>query len=313
MEPKPKKNTATIEEKDEEQSALSSPLDLTSEILLRLPEQSSSITTDPYFINLFKTRSPRTSLLLCFRKDNKLFVSSIPQHTQNSNSKRQFLPLPKPNPSEGLSYKTSFIGYDPIDGKHKVVCIPYSCNMCQVLILGSAQESWRMVETKYKHCFNVQISMRCIKGVIYYLALIATFRDEWVLLSFDVRSEKFHKIRLPSYMDPNTLINYGGRLACADKKKNKRFWILEDAEKHMWSSKDCRLRFGLFDKSLKTNFKLKDFTHAGEFVYAPSTFHKSRFEFKRIADDEPEPDDGVGNDMYELHVFPNHIESQMSL
>ncbi|CAA7018525.1 unnamed protein product [Microthlaspi erraticum] len=74
------------------------PRDLTSEILLRLPEKSvarfrcvsklwSSITTDPYFINLFETRSQQPSLLVCFRKNGKLFVYSIPQHTHTLHQK----------------------------------------------------------------------------------------------------------------------------------------------------------------------------------------------------------------------------------
>ncbi|KAL1212374.1 putative F-box protein [Cardamine amara subsp. amara] len=73
------------------------PNDLASEILLKLPTKSivrfrsvsklwSSITTDPYFINSFKTRDSRKpSLLLLFRRMDKLFAFSLPQHHQNSN------------------------------------------------------------------------------------------------------------------------------------------------------------------------------------------------------------------------------------
>ncbi|ESQ30710.1 hypothetical protein EUTSA_v10012144mg [Eutrema salsugineum] len=77
-------------------STLSFPLELTSEILLRLPARSvfrfrcvpklwSSITTDSYFIKSFETRSfLQLSLLVCFEKDGTLFVYSILQHRQVS-------------------------------------------------------------------------------------------------------------------------------------------------------------------------------------------------------------------------------------
>ncbi|CAA7031278.1 unnamed protein product [Microthlaspi erraticum] len=75
-------------------STWSLPVDLTTEILLRLPEESvarfrcvsklwSSITTDPYFINLFETRSPRPSLILCYIKDDNLCVSPTFSHSSS--------------------------------------------------------------------------------------------------------------------------------------------------------------------------------------------------------------------------------------
>ncbi|ESQ30712.1 hypothetical protein EUTSA_v10012245mg, partial [Eutrema salsugineum] len=222
----------------------------TSEILLRLPEKSvgrfccvsklwSSITTHPYFINLFETRSPRPSLLLCFIKDRNLFVSSIPnihilfiriqtslslrlnqylivifwnsqknivtycwESIQRSGKpivwnprKRHVSTFPKPR----LSWKTReiFLGYDPIEGKHKLMCIPSrrSSDVCRVLTLGSAQESWRTVKTNHKHRSRFRNSGRCIDGVIYYIAHMYRTID-WVIMSFDVRFEKFHVILL---------------------------------------------------------------------------------------------------------------------
>lgn len=68
------------------------PLDLTLEILSRLPAKSivrsfcvsklwSSFTKHPSFINFCATRSSaRPSLLLTFHKDNKRFVFSFAQH-----------------------------------------------------------------------------------------------------------------------------------------------------------------------------------------------------------------------------------------
>ncbi|XP_019098989.1 PREDICTED: putative F-box protein At3g10240, partial [Camelina sativa] len=362
------------------------PLDLTSEILLRLPEKSvvrfrcvskpwSSITTDPYFISLFKTRSPR--LLLCFKANDKLFVSSIPQHHQTFDtwnksysssqpidgyhmelkfprslsyfrptesvqglicfqesdtpivwnpSTRRFLTLPKLN----TSWKdiTIFLGYDPVEGKHKVICIPFSksCDDCRVFTLGSAQKSWRTVRTNYNHRSDYPTSGRCIKGVVYYIAFVYSM-DVWVLMTFDVKSEKFDMIQLPpSDVHKDVLIPYEGRLACVDRKRNMkkgiRLWILEDAEKHKWSNKDFLAPLGHFNRSLGCNFLLKGFTSAGEFIYVEQMFHKPsyilfcdpvrnsfrRFELKGITDDQSVLSTVHG---FTLHVFPNHVESQL--
>lgn len=96
--PKEKKRKVNRKRRTQSKSTSSFPLDLTTEILLRLPARSvlrfrcvsklwSSITTDSYFIKSFETRfsTLRPSLLVCFKEGDKLFVSSIPQHNHNSN------------------------------------------------------------------------------------------------------------------------------------------------------------------------------------------------------------------------------------
>ncbi|CAN8302824.1 unnamed protein product [Cochlearia groenlandica] len=91
---KPKKRKVFQRNSSQSNSSSSSlHKDLTTEILLRLPEKSIAkfrrvsklwltITTDPYFIDLFETRYPRPSLLICYKEGENLFVSSIPQHRQ---------------------------------------------------------------------------------------------------------------------------------------------------------------------------------------------------------------------------------------
>ncbi|CAA7055308.1 unnamed protein product [Microthlaspi erraticum] len=366
-------------------STLSFPLDLTSEILLRLPEKSVarfgcvsklwlSITTDPYFINSFEARLPKPTVLLCFKEGNKLFVSSIPQHDhlfkeesssysssqpiyryhmefpKISNvpptesvkglicfqesaapivwnpSKRQFLTLPKPRLSWNDRIKV-FLGYDPIEHKHKVMCMPLNrtCDVCRILTLGSDQETWRTVKTNHMHRSSWDTYGRCINGVIYYQAYIYHTRV-WVLMSFDVRSETFRKLNLPAAISRDKLLNYKGRLACVGDKgrfiEKNTLWILEDAEKQRWSYKNFDVPFGHFDDSLRTSSELKGFTQAGDLIYAPYTFGKShyilfcdpvtiryrRFSLGGIADDEARPI--PLNHYYStptLHTFPNHI------
>ncbi|EFH70329.1 hypothetical protein ARALYDRAFT_314223 [Arabidopsis lyrata subsp. lyrata] len=338
------------------------PLDLISEILLRLPEKSVarfrcvsklwlSITTRNVVVGL-------PSLLLCFTEYENLFVSSIPQHhhsLQDSNksysssqpidryhlkfllhnnfpltesvhglicfqesatpivcnpSKRQCLTLPKPRKSwERL---TVFLGYDPIEGKHKVMCLPFrrSSDVCRVLTLGPAQESWRTVKTKPTHCSDYHTSGRCIKGVVYYIAYVYG-TDVWVVMSFDVRSEKFGMIQLPSDFHRDPLIACVRKTTETDGKMT--LCILEDAEKHKWSNEISN-----------TYLKVKGITHAGEFIYVPDVVRKSsyilfydpvrnsfrRFELKGVIEEK-----SVLNNLFYrmLHAFPNHVESQMSL
>jgi len=387
-----KRKVVSKSKRTQSKSASSLPLDLTSEILLRLPEKSIarfrcvsklwlSITTDPYFINLFETRSPRPSLLVCFIENDKLFVSSIPQHLhslQNSKrsysssqplyryhmelpegcsiysstesvqglicfktskmpivwnpSKRQLITLPIPR----LSWNniTVFLGYDPVEGKHKVMCLPFrrSSDVCQVLTLGPAQEfSWITVKTYHKHCSDYQSSGRCIKGVVYYIAQVY-HTHAWVLMCFDVRSEKFDMIKLHADIYREILITYEGRIACVEKRTTKDDYIalciLEDAKKDKWSSKDILAPFGHFDERLRTFFQLKGCTHDGEFIFVSSTFRKMdyilffdpvkktfrRFELKEIADDQARVNNGDPyGPIFAFCAFLDHVESQMSL
>ncbi|CAF1947013.1 putative F-box protein At1g47790 [Brassica napus] len=372
MEPKEKKKKRkTRYRKGRTQSI---PTDLTIEILSRLPEKSvarfscvsklwSSITSDPSF--------PRPRLLLCFQKydDSDLYVSSIPQHTRNSNNRsyssslsfdhhhmmklpscynlfsskesvhglicfqksenpivwnpstRQFIALPiLPIPCKDWKKTTLLLGYDPIEGKHKVVCLPFkrTCYVCRVFKLGSGQKSWRNVKTNIQHRPTSDTYERYIEGVIYYLA-------SSVVMSFDVRSEKFDMIKLPSGYFSGLLITYKGRLAFFSRMSyttnHRKLWILEDAQKHIWSGQDFLLPFADLDY---LSFKLTGFTHAGEFIFVPTRRSQSshillydpvrnswrKFEFKGLADkvslhNEHRP--------YALHVFPNHIDSQVSL
>ncbi|CAL9218010.1 unnamed protein product [Arabidopsis halleri] len=281
---------------------------------------SSSQSIDRYHLKfpLHNNFPPTESVhgLICFQESATPIVCNP--------SKRQFLTLHKPRKSwERL---TVFLGYDPIEGKHKVMCLPFrrSSDVCRVLTLGLAQESWRTVQTKPTHCSDYHTSGRCIKGVVYYIASVYR-TDVWVVMSFDVRSEKFGMIQ-PPRDDP--LIAYEGRLACVRKSTETdgkmTLCILEDEEKHQWSSKGFRAPIFHKDKSSNTYLKVKGITHSGEFIYVPDVVRKSsyilfydpvrnsfrRFELKGVIEEK-----SVFNNFFYrmLHTFPNHVESQMSL
>ncbi|KAL0733273.1 hypothetical protein Bca4012_009483 [Brassica carinata] len=259
--------------------------------------------------------------LICFHKSDKLIIWNP--------STRQFLVLPALLPSSNDSLL--LLGYDPIGCKHKVICIPRkrTCHGCQVFRLGSdlISWSWRRVGANQAHFPSVYTHGRCVEGVIYYLAF-SSVRFRMVVMSFDVRSEKFDMIELPrNLIGRLLLINYKVRLACFDKNIERGFWILEDAQKHKWSSQRFLSPCGGCDlmMSVGTGLNLKGFTHAGEFIYAPDKFSQSfyillcdpvrnscrRFEFKGSADDESvhSGDEDEDGSMYALHTFPNHIDS----
>ncbi|XP_019091126.1 PREDICTED: putative F-box protein At1g47765 [Camelina sativa] len=224
---------------------------------------------------------------------------------------------------------TIFLGYDPVECKHKVMCMPFrrSSDVCRMLTLGSAQEKWRSVKTKPTHRSDSHTSGRCIKGVIYYIAYV--YRTSvWVIMSFDVRSEKFGMIQLPSDVMMNRIIAYEGRIAFVRRETKKdakmTLRILEYAEKVKWSSKGFLAPIWYRDESLNTSLYVRGITHAGEFIDVPDTYHKPsyilfcdpvRSSFRRFELGGIMEDKAVVNTLYfhKLHAFPNHFENQMSL
>ncbi|KAG2250595.1 hypothetical protein Bca52824_080731 [Brassica carinata] len=346
------------------------PLDLISEILSKLPAKSvgrfrcvsklwSSVTTDPYFINKFETQSRQRKpcLLVSFKRDDRLFVFSIPQDRQSSNEyhpiasqpvhsyhmtypkSRRFFPRvsvhgliscfqeeTKPiiwnpttrklliltKPEKSWEYATFFLGYDPVDAKH---------NEYRVFALGSAQESWRRIKTNHKHCVNSYPTRHTDK----------TERFGFIM-SFDVRSEEFHVIKLPcNNSGPGGILaSYEGRLACVTGNAaddGTILWTLMDAEKHEWSRRYFPIPIPYYDRSVETVFNFIGITDAGEFVYVPNRFRKlyyvlyydpkrnkfHRVEFKGIADDESRLKHGLVNSrLYNIPAVMNHIESLRS-
>uniref|UniRef100_M4E104 F-box associated beta-propeller type 3 domain-containing protein n=1 Tax=Brassica campestris TaxID=3711 RepID=M4E104_BRACM len=222
----------------------------------------------------------------------------------------QLLALPKPKMSS--RHADVFLGYDSIVGKHKVVCLPHrkTCYVCRVFTLGSGQKSWRTVRTNFKHCVEAVASGQCIiKGMIYYLACNRQGYGT-VVMSFDVRSEIFHMIELPSSIHWDVLMTYEGKIACIDEDNDKRLWRLEDAtDKHKWSFQD-------FLSPVYKFFELQGFTHAGEFIYVPFKFYKSSYikfydpvrNICRSLNFEEIVEENFGQS---VKAFPNHIESLM--
>lgn len=365
------------------ESTPSLPLDLTTEIFLKLPAKSivrfscvsklwSTITTQPDFAKTFETRS---KLLLFFKHDDKLFVSSVSQQNPHPNESylhysswpidsynmtfpkscsftsktesvhglicfrkaakftvwnptmRKFLALPTADMSwNDIAF---FLGYDPVECKHKVMCMPSkeTSDECLVLTLGSGkEESWRKIKTNHKHLpfcgYHMRVHGQCINGVLYYQARLGS---GLAMMSFDVRSEKLSMIPVPwEGFGQMRLIIYGRKLACVGYSGNS-MWVLEDPEKHQWSNL-IFLPPSHYDQV--QNFKLVGVTDGGELIYVQSTVFKllpviyihparksfRRVEYRGIADEDARQRHGLGEGRLRVfQVFPNHIETLLSL
>ncbi|WZZ45862.1 hypothetical protein YC2023_042121 [Brassica napus] len=135
------------------------------------------------------------------------------------------LPHPEePVPNWFYNWK-SYLGYDPLEGKHKVLYLVYWKNYIQPLVLTlGAQESWRIV-TKGRcptHFPRGEFG-RCFNGVLYY---------EDIIMSFDFKSESFSPINYPEFQAL-------GRLALVTNDKfsysDVDLFILKDEDGHEWS------------------------------------------------------------------------------
>lgn len=365
MEQQEEKIRKTERNRSTQSSTMSSiPPDVTSKILSKLPLKSvltsrcvskhwSSISTDPYFISMFQKQNP-SSLLFIFKENGKVFVFSVPQHSQNPNepqhvdsyqmsypkycrlsftesvhgliclrraanpiiwnpTMRKFSTLTKLNRTWKII--TVYFGYDPIEGQHKVVCMPSgkASDECRVLTLGSAKKTWRTIKINNKHLPCLNNDARCINGVLYYRASLYRSNVD-IIMSFDVRSEKFDMIEMPwGSTWWGKLIPYEGKLACVNKYMNNdaiTLWVLEDAK---WL---CKHFAEPSYPHLNIICSIHGITDGGEFIYVPYVLKSSfyilyydpkkksyrKVEYEGIVDAEFRLSNGLGG----CHLHPIH-------
>ncbi|KAJ4881732.1 F-box protein [Raphanus sativus] len=117
------------------------------------------------------------------------------------------------------------------------------------MTLGTRGMRWR----KIKFSLRVEIVSEgvCINGVLYYLGdmwdykEVSEARSNYVIVCFDVRSEKFKFLYPESFCE---LINYKGKLGVVyyddltDDAIELRVWVLEDVKKQEWSKYSYTLR-----------------------------------------------------------------------
>ncbi|CAD5315338.1 unnamed protein product [Arabidopsis thaliana] len=172
---------------------------------------------------------------------------------------RQCLPLPKIE-SMVLSpkrHKHCYFGYDHVMNEYKVLAmVNDSQELTQtfhVFTLGRDCPQWRKIRGNIDYeLISVSRAGVCIDGTIYYVAVRRKDNEnygELLMMSFDVKSERFYHVRTPETLwspkcTERGLFNHQGKLGCISSNENNiSMWIMENAEKQEWSN----ITFGLLE------------------------------------------------------------------
>ncbi|ESQ46166.1 hypothetical protein EUTSA_v10000505mg, partial [Eutrema salsugineum] len=244
--------------------------------------------------------------------------------------KRRSIALPMVDSKKKLLHQ--FLGYDPIDGVYKLLCMTTGkkavAKEIQVLTLGK-ETSWRKIETcAFVH--SPHFPQICIDGVLYYGAYYWEGRKERGVVSFDVRSESFHLVKAPKGigMKFTKMTRFNGKLALMYTGHRRiELWVLVDAAKHEWCNESfpmpritgCRGSFEAFCAIDET----------GEFVLAPREFTETPFcvvyyhpmrgsvrkvDFQGITEQVPPPSWGLCTRNWRtMSIFPNQVENLLFL
>ncbi|XP_048607762.1 putative F-box protein At1g50870 [Brassica napus] len=234
---------------------------------------------------------------------------------------RQFLALPHP-PAQHSSSRgwSSYLGYDPLECRHKVLCVVSKIYSGQPLILTlGAQESWRIISEGRCPIHRPTGGYgRCVNGILYYRACLLG-DDQEIIMSFDVKSENFNIIKLPEGSSQLYMIPYEGRVALvAHDYHVVKLYILKDAHGHEWKS----FIFNVPSERVRMeSMRFRGTTDAGEFIFAAYRSsedlyiiyfdrrrNSTRVVFlQRYMDDFRRCCGLASNSMLTMQVFPNHI------
>ncbi|KAJ4879896.1 putative F-box protein [Raphanus sativus] len=250
---------------------------------------------------------------------------------------RQFLALPHPDKcslSRNGSYNSdlsSYLGYDPLEGKHKVLFMStIECtDQPRVLTLG-AQESWRIITKGRCPMHRPCGDGRCFNGILYYIACLLD-DSHCIIMSFDVKSEYFNIINYPEgrFCSPFHMISYEGRLALVTYDHPYDYVeldILKDANGHIWRRERYVLHLP-YESIRRDLIRFVGTTDVGEFVFAPYVINEAfyiiyfdprrnstrKVLFGRNSDEFRRRCGFDSNDYFSMEVYPNHIESLFSL
>lgn len=170
---------------------------------------------------------------------------------------------------------------------------------------------------------------RCFNGVLYYEARLLG-DDQNIVMSFDVKSESFRPIKYPDAFIGLRLsiIPCEGRLALVTYSiglSNVNLYILKDVDGHEWTHQNfphirCKSKW-------RNLLSFQGTTDDGELIFAPNTLSDSYyilyFDPRRNSIREAVFEGIVGEIrrrfgiatrvLYVNDVFPNHIESLVSL
>ncbi|EFH62465.1 hypothetical protein ARALYDRAFT_900278 [Arabidopsis lyrata subsp. lyrata] len=163
----------------------------------------------------------------------------------------------------GNRYQARPVICNPITGRYVLSMVyPSGPGDSKILTFGDGDLRWREIKCPVRYDrHDIMSEGICINGVLYYLGSPNDEISDYVIVCFDVRSEKFTFIDVERFC---RLINYKGKLAViyweddvdiyelyyqegidvdkyveenleADAINELRLWILEDVEKQEWS------------------------------------------------------------------------------
>ncbi|KAJ0229219.1 putative F-box protein [Hirschfeldia incana] len=122
-----------------------------------------------------------------------------------------------------------------------ICCSSIESHLVTIYNPTTRQQSWRKIKGIYEDSYPNDYSV-CIDGTIYYSAYRKS--REALLLSFDIRSERFDRILVPKALseamltplDYQRLVNHLGKLGCiCCNGGDTSIWIMDDPEKQEWS------------------------------------------------------------------------------
>ncbi|CAA7061280.1 unnamed protein product [Microthlaspi erraticum] len=200
---------------------------------------------------------------------------------------RQYASFPQLNTDRKSTF---FLGFDPIDKQFKVLSMshPYceDMNNPRILTLETRTLRWRKIHCPLNH--RPLSEVVCINGVMYYSAQVFKTSYEnsdetkrsYVIVCFDVRSEKYKFIDAKRYYD--NLISYKGKLGRIKWRYVKdgntlelRVKVLEDVEKQKWSTNVYTLpKNAPIDRN---NIYIAGVTATGEIVLSEEYTSSERF------------------------------------
>ncbi|XP_010479757.1 PREDICTED: F-box protein At1g52490-like [Camelina sativa] len=288
-------------------------------------------------------------LICCYSTSYQLFTIYNPTTRQSLR-----LPLIEDSVTEFRRYICHF-GYDAVMDQYKVMSIVFDVRefsqTFHVFTLGRSQQSWRRIKGIDDEKLLPSVDAVCIHGTIYYGATRITKkancaetddsrrtfdRGETVLLSFDIRSERFYHVSTPEPMlkassctiaSSRTLLNHKGKLGCIYSGRYETcMWVMESARKQEWS----KITFDLPEHPLgclKGAFSgFSGVTPAGEIFATQNTYFfreplyvyyydMNRNSFRRVEIQGTRPEKVTRKNRYAVTVLAihDHVENTMLL
>ncbi|KAJ4877559.1 putative F-box protein [Raphanus sativus] len=264
-------------------------------------------------------------LISCLTRSSQFLI--------HNTTTRQSVLLPEINPKRPGCFMDGFFGYDPVENKYKVFCMIRTAHTFeesyQVFTLGDPKKQWRTIQSFGTFLSPTMTTRVCINGKIYFRASVGRYDNipkpndsENLLLSFDLRSERFDYLELPDQSRSLTLVNYKGKLGCIRYSDHSAdVWVKDHALKQEWCKIDLFMSSSIL-KSLGDSTRIAGVTLNGEIVIMPRRLDRAKPLYAEYYDPKQEKIRRVElestfkgqKEDVRIFGFPDHVEENaMSL